>query len=108
MPKKTLQVTPQLQEEICAFIRAGGFPHVAAEAAGVSREIFEDWLRRGHVKQPKPYYKAFLTAINQAKAHARLQAEIAAKNENPIAWLRSGPGKETKEAPGWTRTVGPQ
>ncbi len=108
MPKKSLLPTPEITNQICSFIRAGGFPHVAAEAAGVPRLVFEDWLRRGNVKQPRQHYKQFSLAVTQATAHARLQAEIAAKQDNPIAWLRSGPGKETKESPGWTRTIGPQ
>jgi hypothetical protein len=34
-------------EEAQGLLRAGGFPHVAAEAADVPHEVFDDWLKRG-------------------------------------------------------------
>jgi hypothetical protein len=34
MPKPRHALTPQIQTEICAFIKAGGYPQVAAEVAG--------------------------------------------------------------------------
>jgi hypothetical protein len=38
---------------------------------------------------------------------ARLTAEIAAHNDEPIKWLQQGPGKETADAPGWTVPIKP-
>jgi hypothetical protein len=37
----------------------------------------------------------------------RVAAEIKAFGEQPIAWLKSGPGKERADNPGWTTTVKP-
>ena len=47
MARPRYRLTPALQEKIVAYIRAGGFPHVAAEAAGLPRRVFERWLERG-------------------------------------------------------------
>ena len=44
--------TDEQLRSITAFIRSGGFPLVAAEAAGVSRERFEQWLQLGRVTRP--------------------------------------------------------
>jgi hypothetical protein len=38
----------------------------------------------------------------QAHGQARLRAEIQALNDEPLSWLKFGPGKETKEREGWS------
>jgi hypothetical protein len=97
--------TPAVQQQITAFIRAGGFPHVAAEAAGVPRRTFERWMRYGRQRGREPVYHAFALAVRQASAQARLRAEIAILENKPLDWLRYGPGKETADNPGWTAAV---
>jgi hypothetical protein len=98
--KYGIQLTDAIQADICAYIRAGGFPHVAAEAAGVPLEVFQRWMELG----AKPRFKkhqAFRLAVIQAQAQARLSAEMTALKEDPVAWLKSGPGKELPGVPGW-------
>src|SRR5262249_24941643 len=91
------------------YIRAGGFPHVAAVAAGVPREVFEAWMVMGG-RQPArsngPYI-AFRKAVEQAMAQARLTAEIEVFKQDPVTWLKSGPGEETGTDPGWTAQTKP-
>jgi len=41
--RKTV-LTRQLQEKICQLIRAGTYDYVAAEASGISRATFFDWM----------------------------------------------------------------
>jgi hypothetical protein len=77
-------LTPQLQQKICSGIKKGAFPHVAAQAAGVRREDFEKWLasgRRGRGSRQK--YRAFVQAVEQAQAMARLQAESKVLKADP-------------------------
>jgi hypothetical protein len=105
MPNHPAQPTPEVQQQITAFIRAGGFPHVAAEAAGVPRRTFERWMRYGRQRHREPVYHAFAAAVRQASAQARLRAEIAVLDSKPLDWLRYGPGKETTENAGWTAAV---
>jgi hypothetical protein len=85
-----------------AFIRSGGYPQVAAEAAGVSRRALRQWLKRGDKKQAREQYRNFARDYRQAVAHARLRAELAAYEKDPKFWLSHGPGKETPDNPGWT------
>ena len=47
MAQKRPLLTAAVETTILAYVRAGGFAHVAAEAAGVPRELFEEWMRRG-------------------------------------------------------------
>lgn len=96
------KLTPEIQASICTYLRAGGFPHVAAEAAGVPRQVFELWLRRGRARKPRRKYRLFVEAVAQAQAQVRLLAEMAAYKKDPLTWLKSGPGKETPDNPGWT------
>jgi hypothetical protein len=96
------QLTPQLLRDIAAFIRAGGFPQVAAQAAGIPQHVFERWLKWGRSGKSRKIYRDFLDAVRQAQAQARLKAEITAFTDKPLDWLRSGPGKPTAESVGWT------
>jgi hypothetical protein len=100
-------LTPELQATICAFIRSGAFPQIAAEAAGIPQKVFERWLRYGQAKRPLALYRNFAQAVRQAQAHARLLAENHALQQEPLTWLKSGPGKETARMPGWTSPIKP-
>jgi hypothetical protein len=105
MSRLPSQPTPEVQQQIVAFIRAGGFPDVAAQAAGVPRRTFERWMRYGRQRRHEPVYHAFAAAVGQAEAQARLRAEIAVLEDKPLDWLRYGPGKETTQTTGWTAAV---
>jgi hypothetical protein len=100
-----LRPTPELARVIASYIRAGGFPHVAAEAAGMPRETFDEWMRRGSQPNGGTLHRGFVTVVRQAIAQARLTAEIAALKDRPLDWLRNGPGKETADVPGWSGVV---
>src|SRR5262245_59434222 len=41
------RLTLELHRQIAAAIRAGGFPHIAAQAFGVPAPVWDNWLRRG-------------------------------------------------------------
>jgi hypothetical protein len=104
MPRHLL--TPEVQQTICQFIRAGGFPHVACEAAGIPIEVYESWLELAKKKRHKRY-RDFVIAVRAAQAQARLAAEIKILQENPLDWLKSGPGRESPNLPGWTAPTKP-
>ncbi len=100
-----MRLTPALQEQIGAFIRAGGYPHVAAAAAGVPEAVFTEWVQRGRASGAREPYRGFVLALDQAVAQARLTAETKTFQDNPYNWLKYGPGKETPAVPGWTTTA---
>lgn len=101
-------LTPTLQETIVAYVRAGGFPNVAAEAAGVPGEVFADWLRQGEKPRARAVYRDLVEAVRQATAQARLNAEVSVCSTKPLDWLRCGPGKPMgSERPGWTTAAKP-
>ncbi|MGH7173174.1 MAG: hypothetical protein ACRELF_01485 [Gemmataceae bacterium] len=102
MARQRYRLTVALQEKIAAFIRAGGFAHVAAEAAGLPREVFARWLERGERAGAPANYRTFARAIREAEAQARLQAELNVRGEKPLDWLKAGPGKDRADKPGWS------
>jgi hypothetical protein len=108
MARPRYSLTPELQREIIAFIRAGGFPHVAAEAAGIPRHVFARWLERGQKSARALAHRALALAVLQAQAQARLHAETTVFTEKPLDWLKSGPGRETVDHPGWTTPAKPR
>ncbi len=104
MARARYRLTRALQEKIVAFIRAGGFAHIAAEAAGLPREVFARWMERGESADAPASYRNFARAIREAEAQARLQAELNVRSDKPLDWLKSGPGKTSPDNPGWGTT----
>jgi hypothetical protein len=104
---------PNFVPTVCAFIRAGAFPHAAAEAAGVPRDEFEKWLGYGTPNRRKKGWRPHKTftplwrAVMEAKAQARIRAEMKTFEEDPGRWLTQGPGKDKPNDPGWSRVVRP-
>lgn len=102
MSRTRCQLTPALEQVIVSYVRAGGYPHVAAQAAGVSPDVFEQWLQRGEGPRAPARYRAFAEAVRQAQAQSRMAAEMTVHGKRPLDWLKSGPGKQTREQPGWS------
>jgi hypothetical protein len=107
MSERKVRLTPELGQQIVAAIRAGGYPHVAAEAFGVPKDDFDDWLKRGNTKNAWDPYRTFARDVRQAFAQARLRAEMAGYEKDPKAWLIHGPGRESEQQPGWSVSVKP-
>ena len=103
--RRTL-LTQELQRNICAFVRAGAYDYAAAEACGISRRTFFEWLERGERKSKRgraPVYVQFACAIRRAQAEARVSAEVTVKKIDPKWWL-SRMHRERPDAPGWNDT----
>jgi hypothetical protein len=94
-------LTLRLLERICAFIRAGAYPLEAAEAAGVPAAVFRRWLARSGHRRRGPQAQLG-PAVCEALATARVFVEAGVFKEDPLAWLKHGPGKETPDRPGWS------
>lgn len=107
MPRAPFPYDPLLADRVLSYIRSGGYPLVAAEAAGVPREAFLQWLKWGERKKAREPYRGFARGVRQAIAHGRLVVELAVHEKDPKFWLTHGPGKETANNPGWTGEVRP-
>jgi hypothetical protein len=107
MAKPSFPFDPLLADRVLSYIKSGGYPRVAAEAAGVPEEVFLQWLRWGEMKKAREPYRGFARGVRQAIAHGRLIAELAVHEKDPKFWLTHGPGRETAHSPGWTGEVKP-
>jgi len=102
-----IEPTREVSQRIFGAVRAGGYPYIAAEAYGVAKAVFDDWLAKGNGAGAAEPYRELATGVRQAAAHARLIAEIASHGSDPKIWLVNGPGRETLERPGWSVCVRP-
>lgn len=97
------KLTPEVHYQVVSFIRAGAYDWVAAEAAGIGKSTLYRWLQRGEEAGSGAYHDFYID-VRQARAQARLAAETEVRRENPLAWLRFGPGRDRPGEPGWTQS----
>jgi hypothetical protein len=114
MATRKYTLTPEAHSQIVAFIRAGSFPRVAAEAAGIPGCVFLQWLARGNpLNRPRgwrrhPVFTPLWHGVMEATAIARAAAEVAAHGKAALRWLTQGPGKEQPDAVGWSHPIRPR
>jgi hypothetical protein len=101
MAAPRIVLTPALQVQIVASIRAGGFGHVAAQAWGVPKAVYESWLARGQGRRAREPYRSFAREVAAAQAQARLRAETRTFEQDCKFWLEHGPGRALRDDPGW-------
>ena len=94
------KLTPELHQSIVAYIRAGAFDWVAAQACGIASSTFYLWLQQGDAGDPQ--FVEFSEDVRRARAESRLAAEVEIRRDDPQFWLRCGPGKNRPSEPGWT------
>ena len=101
MPGRNTKLTPETQTKIVSYIRSGAFDWVAAEAGGIAASTFRRWMKDGELGVAA--YIGFYEAVRVARAEARVTAEVEVRKDNPLAWLRYGPGRDRgPEKRGWT------
>lgn len=62
------KLTPELQEKILLHLRVGAYVETAAACAGIHKDTFYEWLKKGaRGQQP---YAAFADAVNKAVAES--------------------------------------
>jgi hypothetical protein len=106
MAGRPTSLTPEVERQVVRAIRKGVYDWVAAQAAGISRRTFYEWMRRGKRGGKRDaQFAAFRAKVEQARAEARAGAEEWVRREMPLQWLRLGPGREREGAPGWTQAV---
>jgi len=108
MPRKAPELTPEVIKEICDNLSTGMLRGDAARLAGVERETFADWVRRG--ENGEDPFAGFREEIEKTEllAQRRLLAKIsmAAANDPKVAvwmlghrWSRGWGEKERGEPP---------
>lgn len=100
-------LSPGLHRQIIGGIQAGAYPQVAAEAFGVPKHVFDDWMTRGADADAREPYRSFADEVRQSLAQTRLRAEMIIFEADSKSWLIHGPGREIEGNPGWSVSVKP-
>jgi transposase len=66
--KAKTKLTPEVQEKILLHLRVGAYVETAAVCAGISKDTFYDWMKKG-ARGQKPYV-AFAEAVHKAVAES--------------------------------------
>src|ERR1700722_6201119 len=99
-------LTPELTKQICAYILAGAYDNSAAEACGISRKTFMEWMRRGEDIDVRPHatkFADFADSVRLARATARVGAEITVRKADPKFWL-THKHRDKSDDPGWSQS----
>jgi len=87
-------------------LRQGAFPSAAAEASGVPRQTFSDWMRRGSQQKRGIYHELYLRvmeAMAEGELRALEQVQAAAEKDwKAAAWIL-----ERRYRSRWARQVEP-
>lgn len=83
------KLTPELQERLVAFLRAGNYVETAAACAGIHKDTFYEWCKKGR-KGEEPF-AAFVEAVDKAIAESEardvaLIGKAATVNWQAAAW----------------------
>jgi len=87
------KITPELVDQLVALLKAGNYVSTAAQAVGISRPLFYQWLKRGESDAPAD---AEYVELRKRVEHARAEAEArnvaliansARENWQAAAWL---------------------
>jgi hypothetical protein len=94
-------LTPEAERQLIAAVRSGVYPHIAALAVGLPRGVFKILMERGR-EQKHGRSRQLWLKVHEARAYARMRAEIEARNKDVKFWLRYGPGKTGAIAFSWS------
>ena len=76
-PTGTTKLTPEIQDKIVAAIRHGNYIETAAALAGIRKDTFYDWLRKGARATTDDRYRNFSDAVFEAMAQSEAEAVAA-------------------------------
>lgn len=65
------KLTPELQEQLVAAIKAGNSIAEAAQLVGVHEATIHRWRQQGEADDAEPPFREFREALTRARAHAR-------------------------------------
>jgi hypothetical protein len=65
-------LTLTLQRGICAALQVGAYIEQAVIYAGITKETYYDWLKKGETEQPGQPHRDFSDAVTQAQAASEL------------------------------------
>ena len=102
-----LELNPELQTRIVTYIQAGCYVETAAAAAGICKDTFYDWLKRGATGQEP--FKGFSDAVEKAAAEAEVRdLAVVDKAARGGTWQAAAWKLERRNPKAWGRRSVPQ
>ena len=96
------KLNAEVQEKIVSLVRAGNYPEVAAQAAGITGKTYYEWMKRGE-DEPGPF-REFREAVKEAQAAAESHAvTIIRKAALDGSWQAAAWFLERSKAERWRR-----
>lgn len=102
MAGRPTKLTPELQKKIIDAIRAGNYMETAAAYAGISKDTFFRWLRKG-ARAKSGIYKEFHDAVEKALAEAEVRDVMIIANAATSDWKAAAWRLERKFPDRWGR-----
>lgn len=103
-PKGTtkLELNPDLQTRIVTYIQAGSYVETAAAAAGICKDTFYAWLKRGAAGEEP--FKGFSDAVEKAAAEAEVRdLAVVDKAARGGTWQAAAWKLERRNPKAWGR-----
>jgi hypothetical protein len=103
----TTACTEDLTARVAVDIARGASPRAAAQAHGISPDIFRSWMTKGYKASlvageehdPTNPYALFYFSVSQAEAGARVSAEQRLLETYPEKWLPHRVATDAREGP---------
>lgn len=96
-PKGSVGLTAEIQEQVLTLLRGGASLPGAAATVGVPVRTMQGWVARGSGRAKEsstPKLRRFAKAVEQARAEARVSAEVRLHKSQPARWLHAGIASE--------------
>lgn len=79
------KITPALIELICGHLKEGNYDMVAAQAAGITRQTFYNWVRKGKAEREGIYFD-FYIEVEKAKAEGEVELITTIRKASRRSW----------------------
>ncbi|MDY6957667.1 MAG: hypothetical protein SVK08_00785 [Halobacteriota archaeon] len=96
------KLTPELQNKICQYIRAGNYIITACQAVGISQTTYERWINTGN-KSKDGIYSDFVDAIKIAEAESEARNVLIVEKAAITTWTAAAWLLERKHPDRWGR-----
>jgi hypothetical protein len=97
------KLTPEVQALIVTYLRAGNYVETAAVLAGIHKDTFYDWVKRG--RRGEAQYEAFVLEIDRAMAHAEAREVARIVKAAEREWQAAAWRLERRYPQRWGRLV---
>jgi transposase len=98
-------LTPQTQERILSLLRLGNYIDVACKAAGIHKDTFYEWMKRGRSgKAADERHAAFAVEVDSALAQAEARDVQTILMASQATWQAAAWRLERRFPERWSRS----